>query len=275
MMKHKLLLLIALSAICFCTKCSDGSTCLDTQTCCELESGYGCCAYEKGVCCTDKKHCCPYQYSCDLEKLLCKKELNILYMPAKNYIPLAVIKANQLSYDWNSLLKCILATQPVVKEVIDLIEAIISKDYSKAIELMSKIIQDGSSVVSECFKVMRQNKHNIDWDSILKCLKKFPPLVPEVMELIKRIEKGDYIKAMTLIYELIEKGITIVQECFGQELNWDWDALLQCILKAEPLAKDILELIAAIQNGDYAKATEIVFQVIKDGSEIIIQCLKV
>ncbi|XP_077108702.1 progranulin isoform X3 [Ranitomeya variabilis] len=46
-------------------KCDDTASCPGTATCCRLASGeWGCCPYEKGVCCDDHQHCCPNGYTC-------------------------------------------------------------------------------------------------------------------------------------------------------------------------------------------------------------------
>ncbi|XP_031415477.1 granulin a isoform X2 [Clupea harengus] len=46
-------------------KCDDAFSCVDEETCCRAEEGWGCCPAPKATCCTDKKHCCPAGYSCD------------------------------------------------------------------------------------------------------------------------------------------------------------------------------------------------------------------
>lgn len=46
-------------------KCDDTATCPGSTTCCRLASGdWGCCPYEKAVCCSDKIHCCPSGSTC-------------------------------------------------------------------------------------------------------------------------------------------------------------------------------------------------------------------
>ncbi|RWS21586.1 hypothetical protein B4U80_08821 [Leptotrombidium deliense] len=64
--------------------CPDGKEqCLDSQTCCELQSGqYGCCPYEKGVCCSDEEHCCPNGFACDVRHSRCiHQEFNTAIVP--------------------------------------------------------------------------------------------------------------------------------------------------------------------------------------------------
>ena len=45
--------------------CADKSECSDKSTCCMLKGGkYGCCPFERAVCCGDGLHCCPNGYAC-------------------------------------------------------------------------------------------------------------------------------------------------------------------------------------------------------------------
>ena len=55
--------------------CPDGkSMCFDTETCCVMMSGsYGCCPLPSAVCCSDKVHCCPSGYTCNLQTVSCDK----------------------------------------------------------------------------------------------------------------------------------------------------------------------------------------------------------
>ncbi|GFO31881.1 granulin epithelin variant 1 [Plakobranchus ocellatus] len=54
--------------------CPDQSRCQDGQTCCEdQQGGYACCPLPKAVCCSDKLHCCPSGYRCDVSAGICLK----------------------------------------------------------------------------------------------------------------------------------------------------------------------------------------------------------
>ena len=65
--------------------CPDGrSECPNGNTCCELESGYGCCPREDAVCCADKVHCCPNGYACQGDGT-CRRDTKV-------YEALAVVK---------------------------------------------------------------------------------------------------------------------------------------------------------------------------------------
>ena len=54
--------------------CHDGSLCSDGQSCCILASGRsGCCPLPNAVCCSDREHCCPNGYTCDVSAGECIK----------------------------------------------------------------------------------------------------------------------------------------------------------------------------------------------------------
>ncbi|XP_076437129.1 progranulin-like [Babylonia areolata] len=54
--------------------CPDQTQCQDGQTCCPMTGGrYGCCPYPGANCCSDKIHCCPSGYSCNLVSQSCDK----------------------------------------------------------------------------------------------------------------------------------------------------------------------------------------------------------
>uniref|UniRef100_UPI00398EE6B9 granulin b isoform X2 n=1 Tax=Pristiophorus japonicus TaxID=55135 RepID=UPI00398EE6B9 len=53
-------------------QCPDGTTCSDEATCCKKAGGgYACCPEPMAVCCSDFKHCCPANTTCDLVHLTC------------------------------------------------------------------------------------------------------------------------------------------------------------------------------------------------------------
>ena len=77
MMKTAIVLLCLLHAYAMKNNivCPDGkSMCFDEETCCLMTSGeYGCCPLPLAVCCEDKVHCCPYGYTCNLQRVTCDK----------------------------------------------------------------------------------------------------------------------------------------------------------------------------------------------------------
>ncbi|XP_049716859.1 progranulin [Elephas maximus indicus] len=57
--------------------CGDSHFCHDNQTCCQdSHGGWGCCPYRQGICCTDKRHCCPAGFRCGARGTKClRKEI--------------------------------------------------------------------------------------------------------------------------------------------------------------------------------------------------------
>ncbi|GFR93817.1 granulin-like protein, partial [Elysia marginata] len=54
--------------------CPDQSVCPSGSTCClNQQGGYGCCPVPHAVCCSDKLHCCPESYTCDVSQGTCNK----------------------------------------------------------------------------------------------------------------------------------------------------------------------------------------------------------
>ncbi|XP_010352279.1 progranulin [Rhinopithecus roxellana] len=46
-------------------ECGGGHFCHDNQTCCrDNRGGWACCPYRQGVCCADRRHCCPAGFRC-------------------------------------------------------------------------------------------------------------------------------------------------------------------------------------------------------------------
>ncbi|XP_016047503.2 progranulin isoform X2 [Erinaceus europaeus] len=56
-------------------ECSAGHFCHDNQTCCQdSHGGWACCPYRQGVCCADKRHCCPAGFHCRAKGTKCLRE---------------------------------------------------------------------------------------------------------------------------------------------------------------------------------------------------------
>ncbi|XP_028989709.1 granulin b [Betta splendens] len=60
-------------------KCDNKSSCATGTTCCKLPQGdWGCCPLVKAVCCADHEHCCPHDYTCNMETGTCEKKKHSL-----------------------------------------------------------------------------------------------------------------------------------------------------------------------------------------------------
>ncbi|XP_040046250.2 granulin a [Gasterosteus aculeatus] len=56
-------------------QCDSRTSCPQSNTCCFMAESqkWGCCPLPKAVCCSDGNHCCPTDYTCDVEKTTCTK----------------------------------------------------------------------------------------------------------------------------------------------------------------------------------------------------------
>ncbi|XP_008414663.1 granulin a isoform X1 [Poecilia reticulata] len=55
-------------------QCDDDHQCPERTSCCKLFTGeWGCCPLQNAVCCSDKEHCCPEGYTCDVVSNSCQK----------------------------------------------------------------------------------------------------------------------------------------------------------------------------------------------------------
>ncbi|KAL8558866.1 hypothetical protein ACOMHN_054297 [Nucella lapillus] len=69
--------------------CPDDSTCPDKTTCCkDVAGGYACCPYKQAVCCSDKIHCCPNGFTCNVAAKTCTmRDISIPWMEKKSSMP--------------------------------------------------------------------------------------------------------------------------------------------------------------------------------------------
>uniref|UniRef100_A0A3B3UEH3 Granulin a n=1 Tax=Poecilia latipinna TaxID=48699 RepID=A0A3B3UEH3_9TELE len=68
-------------------QCDDDHQCPEHTSCCKLFTGeWGCCPLQNAVCCSDKEHCCPEGYTCDVVSNSCQK-LILLQLETLPLIP--------------------------------------------------------------------------------------------------------------------------------------------------------------------------------------------
>uniref|UniRef100_A0A3P8TVE3 Granulin a n=1 Tax=Amphiprion percula TaxID=161767 RepID=A0A3P8TVE3_AMPPE len=59
-------------------QCNGGSQCPEHTTCCKLATAeWGCCPLENAVCCSDKKHCCPQDFTCNEASNSCQRLITL------------------------------------------------------------------------------------------------------------------------------------------------------------------------------------------------------
>lgn len=74
-----------------------------------------------------------------------------------------------IKFNWDDFMKCILDTKPVAKEILQLVQLIIAKDYGKVLPLVYQLYLDGSAVVKECIEVFKNELDLQCWSLQLRC----------------------------------------------------------------------------------------------------------
>lgn len=102
----------------------------------------------------------------------------------------------------------------------------------------------------------------------------------EIRNILERIkDENDFIKLIGEIQEYIKKGYQGFGQCyrrlFAPEnlLTFNWDRLINCLTKAGPTAKSVVRLIQAIRAKDYATAKSLIPELIRNGCQLVIDCL--
>ncbi|KAM8818832.1 progranulin [Rhynchonycteris naso] len=70
-------------------ECGEGHFCHDNQTCCrDSQESWACCPYRQGICCADKRHCCPTGFRCAAKGTKCLRKKPLRWdIPLRNPVP--------------------------------------------------------------------------------------------------------------------------------------------------------------------------------------------
>ncbi|KAK5610595.1 hypothetical protein CRENBAI_002714 [Crenichthys baileyi] len=92
-------------------RCDMDHQCPKHTSCCRLFTGeWGCCPLQNAVCCSDKEHCCPQGYTCNVFSKTCQKVIMLqletlpltpVYLP-ENHLQLAPLKHRDIQCDEQS-----------------------------------------------------------------------------------------------------------------------------------------------------------------------------
>ncbi|XP_012707382.2 granulin a isoform X2 [Fundulus heteroclitus] len=88
--------------------CDEDNQCPERTSCCRLFTGeWGCCPLQNAVCCSDKEHCCPQGYTCNVLSQSCQKVIMLqletlpltpVYLP-EYHLQLAPLKHKDVQCD--------------------------------------------------------------------------------------------------------------------------------------------------------------------------------
>lgn len=102
----------------------------------------------------------------------------------------------------------------------------------------------------------------------------------EVREILDYIKKEpNMLKVIERVEEGIKKGYKGFEDCLlqlfaRQNISFNWDKIINCLTKAGPTAKSVVRLIQAIRAKDYATAKSLIPELIRNGCQLVIDCLK-
>lgn len=122
-----------------------------------------------------------------------------------------------IKFNWDDFLKCILDTKPLAKEILQVVQYVIKKDFGKLLPLVYQLYLDGSKIIKECIAVFKPKTLNltfkVNWDAVIKCLRDSAPYIPEIVDLIKAIKDKDFGKAASIFAKLLDAGIQVAIQC--------------------------------------------------------------
>lgn len=144
---------------------------------------------------------------------------NTVFLDCVKLVPqLEEILKKLIKFNWDDFMKCILDTKPVAKEVLQLVQLIIAKDYGKVLAVVYQLYLDGSSVVKECIAVFKTEiELQFNWGGLLNCAIAVAPQIPSVagliQKLVQQIQSKDYGNAATTAFEILAKAGSAFNTC--------------------------------------------------------------
>lgn len=101
--------------------------------------------------------------------------------------------------------------------------------------------------------------------------------IRDILDYIKN--EKNILKVISKVELAIKKGYKGFEDCYSQllarqNITFNWDKIIKCLTKAGPTAKSVLRLIKAIRAKDYATAKSLIPELIRNGCQLVIDCLK-
>lgn len=272
------LVLIGLVATAMCNvDCGDGTHCGNGQTCCPLETGYGCCPRENATCCEDKQSCCPSGYKCNVSAHSCIKEGNDFLSFVGLRDSLAPSMPAQLE-SGDDIKKCLADLPVVIADITTLY-----KDYEA--KHIIKIIKDITATVAE-LKVTYEDCKNIAKDlvkaefqrlssisDIQKCLSDIPVFVQDIKTVLDDAKAKNINKFIDDLQATYSEALVLYGDCKDavtrRLVSGDVDT---CIADIEALVQDVAAFYADIKNKDIQKAIEDGQAIVAAAQQTIADC---
>lgn len=126
-----------------------------------------------------------------------------------------------LEFPVEDLFKCLYQSEPLVRDVMALINAIKTKNYLDIIHIVYKSIGDSKDLFNQCIKLIPSLEEyikkliKINLDDFVKCIVDTEVVVKDVIEIVKILKEKNYDRAVVLIYQMLKSGEGIVIECIN------------------------------------------------------------
>jgi hypothetical protein len=309
------ILIVTLIGLSLSTVCRDGSQCPGTSTCCLTPRGVGCCPYENANCCGDGLHCCPYGYNCSSDGKCVQSSGNKfqLFLAEPIAQEAAVLTPStpaeeittKVNFDLsfpsiNDIIKCVTDVQPVVKEVIEIVNLLRDGKTDEAMKLLPELAIKGTALVADCGKVVKspsvQKDQSIYLDfsfpsisDIIKCVTDVQPVVKEVIQIVNLLKEEKYQEALTLLPHFASSGMTLVTDCGklvkSSSLNNDQSVYLEysfpsildiikCVSNVPLVVKEVTDIVNLLKEEKYQEAYTLLPQLARSGMNLVTDCGK-
>ena len=109
----------------------------------------------------------------------------------------------------------------------------------------------------------------------IKCfVEKALPLLPQVTEIITAIKEQDFMTVMMIGMAMYEDIKEMIDVCVPKEqiLAAKYDAFIECAKTIREASQVVAQLIAAYRNNDSAQVMKLIFQISRNGGELIEKC---
>lgn len=126
-----------------------------------------------------------------------------------------------IEFPVEDLFKCLYQSEPLIRDVMTLINLIKTKNYLQTISIIYQLIGDSKDLFNQCIKLTPSlNEYfkkliKISLDDFVKCIVDTEVLVKDVMEIVKVLKEKNYDRAVVLIYQMLKAGEGIVNECIN------------------------------------------------------------
>ena len=128
------------------------------------------------------------------------------------------------------------------------------------------------AVTSKRYVPAQKSNDAID---VIKCFaQKGIPLAFEYYQKISQlITEEKYLELIIVIQELVGEAKTVINECLGQVLRFDWKCFGMCILESGGRhLPELQELVDAIIAGDWAAVAAMVPALLFKGIPCVVRC---